>query len=420
MTATPVSFVAFARLAAGTRPIHRQKGNPMQNTRTKKSWRRALFALISVCSVQPAAALDTHALDAEVKRAMAATQARGLAIAVIDGGQIVHTGAYGVRNAAGDALELDSIMYGASLTKTAFAFCVMQLVDAGKLTLDRPLYQYLKSPLPSYPSEDNYAPWPDLAGDARWRRITARHVLTHSTGFANYAFLEPDGKLRFHFDPGARYAYSGEGFILLQFVLERGLGIDVGEAMQRLVFDRLEMTSTSMRWRPGYARNLADGWTTEGTLVPHDERSTVRAAGSMDTTIRDMARFAAGYVRGLGLTTAAHAALLSTQLAIHTRSQFPSLRPPSSGQNRDDLAAGLGVIVFDGPQGAGFMKGGHNDATGNMMLCLQRGHRCVVLLANDVRAEAAFPSLIRYVLGETGAPWRWEYGDMVFSGASHQ
>ena len=105
----------------------------MQNTRTKKSWRRALFALISVCSLQPAAAFDTHALDAEVNRAMAATQTRGLAIAVIDGGQIVHTGAYGVRNAAGDALGVDTIMYGASLTKTAFAYCVMQLVQAGGL-----------------------------------------------------------------------------------------------------------------------------------------------------------------------------------------------------------------------------------------------------------------------------------------------
>ena len=52
-------------------------------------------------------------------------------------------------------------------------------------------------------------------------------------------------RLRTSFNPGARYAYSGEDFILLQFVLERGLGIDVGEAMQSLVFDRLQMISTS-------------------------------------------------------------------------------------------------------------------------------------------------------------------------------
>ncbi len=224
--------------------------------------RYALFGCIwAAASLQIAAAdtFDSQALDTQVQRAMEATQSRGMAIAVIDAGQVVYTHSYGVRNAAGDALKTGSIMYGASLTKSAFAYLVMQLVDAGKLELDRPLYQYLKSPLPSFPTEDKYAPWRDLASDARWRSITARQVLTHSTGFANFAFLEPDGKLRIHFDPGTRYAYSGEGFILLQFVIERGLGIDVGEAMQHLVFDRLQMTKTSMIWRPSFANNLADG-----------------------------------------------------------------------------------------------------------------------------------------------------------------
>jgi len=38
----------------------------------------------------------------------------------------------------------------------------------------------------------------------------------------------------------------------------------------------------------------------------------------------------------------------------------------------------------------------------------------VVILSNDVRAEAAFPQLAEFAPGDTGAPWRWEYGDMVF------
>ena len=69
-----------------------------------------------------------------------------------------------------------------------------------------------------------------------------------------------------------------------------------------------------------------------------------------------------------------------------------------------DLAAGLGVIAFRGPQGAGFMKGGHNDSTGNMLVCIERRQRCVVILANDVRAEPAFPRLVEFALGKTGAP----------------
>jgi CubicO group peptidase (beta-lactamase class C family) len=375
---------------------------------------RALLIML-VAQFAQAQLPTAKALDAEAARAMAATQARGLAIAVIDAGKLKYVRSYGARNAAGDALAPDTIMYGASLTKSAFAYAVMQLVQAGKLDLDRPLAKYLTKPLPAYPTEEKYAPWRDLAGDERWHKITARHVLTHSTGFANFAFVEPDGKLRIHFEPGSHYSYSGEGFILLQFVLERGMGIDVGELMQSQVFSRFGMRNTSMIWRASFARNLADGWRLDGSVEPHDERSKVRAAGSMDTTIADIGRFAAGFVRGDGLHSASQQALVKPQLPITTANQFPNLIPALPiARRHKNLAAGLGVISFDGPQGPGFMKGGHNDSTGNMMVCVQRGQRCMVILANDVRAEPAFPALVKFVLGETGAPFRWEYGEMVF------
>jgi CubicO group peptidase (beta-lactamase class C family) len=351
------------------------------------------------------------ALDAEVASAMTAAQANGLAIAVIDDGKVVHVAAYGDRNAKGDPLQTATVMYGASLTKAVFAYTVMQLVDEGKLDLDRPVGEYFGRPLPEYPAVDGYGPWPDLAGDPRWKTITARHLLTHSSGFANFAFLEPDEKLRMHFDPGTRYAYSGEGLILLQYVIERGLGLDLGAEMQRRVFDRFGMPDTSMIWRADFAANLADGWTEDGTPEPHDERSRVRAAGSMDTTIADMANLAAAYINGEGLTPASVAAMTSPQLPITTASQFPTLQDELPvAQRRKDLAAGLGVVVFEGPQGAGFFKGGHNDSTGNTWVCVKQGKRCVVILGNDVRAERAFPRLVAFVLGETGVPWTWEYG----------
>lgn len=375
--------------------------------------RQWCFAMLALLCLQAQAAVPTEAaLDAEIVRAMAATRAKGLAVAVIDDGRIVHVRSHGVRNAAGDPLDTGTVMYGASLTKTAFAYLVMQLVEAGTLELDRSIADYLPKPLPDYPTEDRYAPWQDLAGDERWRSITPRILLTHSAGFANFAFLEPDGKLRMHFDPGARYAYSGDGMILLQFVLERGLGLDVGAEMQKRVFDRFDMSDTSMMWRPDFAGNLADGWRDDGSIEAHDERSKVRAAGSMDTTIADMAKLAAGLVRGEGLTQGDAAEMFKPYLPITTRSQFPTLQPELPvDQRRMDLAAGLGVVVFEGSQGRGFYKGGHNDSTGNTWVCIERGRRCVVILANDVRAEAAFPHLVAFVLGDTGVPWQWEYGD---------
>lgn len=361
--------------------------------------------------VQVQALPPPEAIEAELQRALAAARANGMALAVIDGGQVTLVLTVGKRNAKGDPLLHDTVMYGASLTKAVFAYTVLQLADEGRIDLDKPIAGTLPQPLPSYPTERQYAPWQDLADDERWRKITPRILLSHRAGFANFAFLEPDRKLRIHFEPGQRYAYSGEGFILLQFVLERGLGLDVGQEMQRRVFDRFGMRNTSMQWRPDFASNLADGFASDGRVEPHDQRTRVRAAGSMDTTITDFALFAAGFMRGQGLSAQARSELTAAQWPISTAHQFPSLMPElPPAQRRPDLAAGLGVVVFNGPQGPGFFKGGHNDITGNTWVCVALRQRCVVLLANDVRAETAFPRLVKFILGETGVPWDWEYG----------
>lgn len=240
--------------------------------------------------------------------------------------------------------------------------------------------------------------------------------LTHSTGFANFWFIEPDQKLRIHFTPGTRYAYSGEGLILLQFVIEngrkdKGLGLDVGD-LTKTNFDRLGMTRTSLVWRDDFAGNLADGWNDQGQPQEHDQRSKVRSAGSMDTTIADLPKFVAALVRGDGLSKASRAEMTKPQLHIGTAHQLPPFVPDLPlHEQRKDLSAGLGVVVFDGPQGRGFYKGGHDGQTANTMVCIETKQRCAVILSNDVRSEAGFAELIRFILGDTGVPYEWEYGD---------
>lgn len=355
-------------------------------------------------------------IDADVQRMMTSTGTSGFALAVIDRGQVVHALTYGARNAAGDPLTTGSIMYGASLTKSAFAYFVLQLVEAGKLELDKSIAQYLPKPLPEYSDPDTanrYARWSDLAGDDRWKKLTPRMLLNHASGFNNFGFMEPDGKLRFHFEPGSRYSYSGDGIILLQFVIEKGLGINVGDEMQKGIFAPLQMKDSSLIWRSDFAGRAADGWTIDGKPVPHDDRSKVRAAGSMDTTIADVARLAAAMVRGDLISKGSREEFTKPQLSIRSASQFPILVMKDAPARRQvrGLAAGLGVIVFEGPQGRGFFKGGHNDSTGNMMVCLNSSQRCVVILGNDLRAEKAIPYLTDFILGESGMPWAWEYGN---------
>lgn len=378
----------------------------------RATWLVAAAGLAGCASLPPQPPIPSvQRIDAEVRAAMAQSGAQGLAVAVIDDGRVAHVRSFGQRDASGRPLEQNTVMYGASLTKAMFAVLALQLVDEGRLSLDQSIAGLLPQPLPSYPNERGYGPWHDLAGDERWRQLTPRILLSHRAGFANFAFLEPDGKLRLHFEPGSRYAYSGEGLILLQFVLERGLALDVGQAMQRQIFERFGMGRTSMTWRDDFAANAADGFDAAGKTRPHGRNRRVRAAGSMDTTIDDFAAFAAGFMRGEGLSAAARREMLRPQGPITTAQQFPTLQPELPVERRRaDLATGLGVITFSGAQGPGFYKGGHDDFTANTWVCVERGRRCVVLLANDVRAEAVFPRLVAFILGDTGVPWAWEYG----------
>jgi CubicO group peptidase (beta-lactamase class C family) len=317
---------------------------------------------------------------------------------------VVHVAAYGVRNAAGEPLTTRTVMYGASLTKTAFAYLMMQLVDEGRLDLDASIEDLLPRPLPEY---DDYH---DLADDARWRALTPRILLTHTSGFANFRWLEDDGRLRFHFDPGTRYGYSGEGFYIAQLALEEGLGLDVGREMQTRVFDRFGMTRTSMQWRADFRPDLADGFRADGTPEPHDERSSPSAAGSMDTAIDDQARLWAGIVRGDGLTPGSRAEMMRPQMPIASAHQFPTLAPDTNpGNAAIGLAAGLGLVTFQDARGTMWFKGGHNPWTGNMLICIESARRCLVLLSNDVRAERIYPELTRAILGPTTMPWNWEY-----------
>lgn len=361
-----------------------------------------LFILLTLagCATLPSTphTRDAPAIDAEALRLMAAENVQGMSLAVIEEGKVVYVAAYGWRSVErGLPLTTDTVMYGASLTKTAFAFMLLQLVDEGRLSLDDPIAELLPRPLPEY---DDFK---DLAGDERWRALTPRILLNHASGFANFRWLEADQKLHFHYDPGTRYGYSGEGFYILQLILEQGLGLDVGKEMQRRVFDRFGMAKTSMSWRPDFAENLADGYGLDGAMEPHDERSGASAAGSMDTTISDQARLWAGIVRGDGLSAASRAELVRPQFPITSAHQFPTLSTETGLRNAEiELAAGLAVVTFRDSTGPAWFKGGHNDWTGNLVIGLENGKRCLVLLANDVPG--------RMDLSEAGAfhPRRYE------------
>lgn len=167
-------------------------------------------------------------IDSTVNGLIQAAHVTGAGVALFHHSAVVYLKTYGLREVEKNLpLTPDSVMSAAPLTKAAFATVVMQLVQRGVLDLDKPIEQYLGKPL------GDFAHYADLKGDPRTAKLTLRILLDHTSGFANFRGFENDHKLHFHFEPGARYVYSGEGIDLAQFVVEKVTGKSLTVRRQR-------------------------------------------------------------------------------------------------------------------------------------------------------------------------------------------
>ena len=82
------------------------------------------------------------------------------------------------------------------------------------------------------------------------RRVTARHVLTHTSGLPNWRHAP--GPLEPATEPGETYAYSGEGFFFLQRVVERVTDRPIARLLREDVLEPLGMRESSWVWRDDF------------------------------------------------------------------------------------------------------------------------------------------------------------------------
>ncbi len=348
--------------------------------------------------------IATADIDATVTRLMRAAEVTGVGVAILYDGKVTFLKTYGTRDKEKNLpLTEDSVMTGASFTKAAFAYMVIQLVQEKLLDLDKPIYQYLPKPLP------DYADYPELANDLRYQRITARMLLSHTSGFANLRFLEPDRKLRIHFEPGSRYAYSGEGLVLLQLVVETITKRPLAELMQSRVFQPLGMTRTSMTWEDRFESDFANGYDEYGRSLGAERRKSANAAGSMQTTLRDFAQFMLAVMRGRGLSEQTKELMLSPQIAINSKHQFPTLASGTTDANKSiRLSYGLGWGLYWTPYGKAFFKEGHDEGWRNYTVCFDDKKTGIVIMTNSSNGESIFKELLETLLRNTFTPIEWE------------
>lgn len=328
------------------------------------------------------ARLSDH-LNTIVPQLMSAGDVPGLSVAVIKDGKILLNQPYGVMNAGTkDPVKADTVFEAASLSKPVFAYAVLKLVDAGKLDLDKPLVQYLGQ---SY-----------IENDERENLITARRVLTHSTGFPNW---RPNGQpLKIIFPPGERFSYSGEGFVFLQKVVEQMMGQPLDVVMKQIVFDPLGMTSSSYVWRKDYETRKATGHDFSGSAGKRREPKDANAAASLQTTSLDYAKFMIAVMNGMGLKNSTHNAMVSPQMKVDEGCSNCVNRPPT-GKLSTNIFWGLGVGLEQTSDGTAFWHWGDNGDVHCYMLAYPKSKLGIAIFTNSGNGHSIIPEIISESLG---------------------
>jgi CubicO group peptidase (beta-lactamase class C family) len=316
----------------------------------------------------------------------------GAAMAIIRDGEIVYSKAWGVKRAGeGSQIDEQTLFEAASLTKPVFAYGVFKLVRDKKIDLDKPLSEYLQEPY--------------IKEDERIHKITARMVLSHTSGLPNWRqefLIETDtgieyskspGPLKIQFDPGTWFGYSAEGYNYLQHVVENITEQRLDIYMREAVLDPLGMNASIFTWEETKELTIAMPHNDEGKAVNEwlHRLQKPMAAGTLFTTVTDYARFLS--------------AMLSTKESLHSGSPQSlsahdlekMLQPQIEIGNQ--LAWSLGWGLEKHEREWFFWQWGDNPGFKHFAVGSRSREFAVVMFTNGQNGEKIYRPIIETVLG---------------------
>jgi CubicO group peptidase (beta-lactamase class C family) len=217
----------------------------------------------------------------------------GVAIAVFHYGQPALSYCGFADTAAKRPVAGDTVFEAASLGKPVFAYAVLELVRERKLDLDKPLADYLGAPYVHQQRPFNAHGFTDKDGptdkvtDPRFSKITARMVLSHTSGLPNWA---DHGPLKLQSAPGKQWAYSGEGYVYLQRAVEALTHQPLEEVVRENVFLPLQMQHSTFVPADVNTTLLATGYDRAGKPVRWTPSQPL-APSTLYTTAEDYAKF---------------------------------------------------------------------------------------------------------------------------------
>lgn len=255
-------------------------------------------------ATQVAGALDTAAVDRYVEAQLETLRIPGAALAVVDGGRVVHLRGFGRADGEGRPMTAQTPSLIGSLTKSFTAVAIMQLVEQGTVELDAPVQRYL--------------PWFRVADPAASAEITVRHLLTHTGGLPtgddtavlsradtgadaierqvrSLAAVEPTAPA------GSTWQYSNAGYATLGLIVETASGRSYEDYVRQQIFEPLGMGQSFASPEEARAYGLAEGHTywfgqPRPTSLPYPRG--LLPAGFLASSAEDMGRYMLLHLNG--------------------------------------------------------------------------------------------------------------------------
>lgn len=302
---------------------------------------------------------NSSQIDAVVQAQMDKHGLPGVALAVVEGDEIIYLKGYGT--AGTHEMTPQTQMFIGSQSKSITALVIAQLAEEGMLDLNAPVQTYI--------------PWFRVADEKSSARITVNHLLHHTSGLSGsgYQVILPANasteevvrslaKAEITAPIGTAFQYFNEGYDVLTYIIEVVTGETYAEVVRTKVFEPFGMAMSTAN--PAEAADLSTGYTRVfGFAVPMKQpvRDYEIGAGYIISTAEDMARYALAMKNGAD-------GLVSPEM-------YHKMLTPGLGDY------GMGWHIVD--HGAKIFHGGANETFATHVNIYPHKDRAVVLLINE-------------------------------------
>jgi D-alanyl-D-alanine carboxypeptidase len=365
-----------------------------------------VLSLVAATPAPPSIDDAIAAIERYAPVAMAEQGTPGLSVAITDRTKTLRIITLGYANVdAKTPVTAQTRFAIGSITKSMTALSVMQLHDAGRLSLDAPVQRYL--------------PWFSI--DSGKRPILIHELLSHTAGLPDDYSSEP-GSLydvvalrvtKVLFPPGSAWSYSNDGFGTLGAVVAAMDGRPWSASLQLRVLDPIGMTDSAPFFTPQTMATAAVGYqwrdndrpgTLHPPLVASPQLDFVDPAGSVLSTPEDMARYMRFYLNGGKLADGTRIISAASFARMTTPDRLNNGKP--AGASSVELAEapafyrkyGFGLSIFDekGDHLIGH-TGGISGYTACMQMNLTREFG-VIAFANLVEAPLHPCAIVLYAM----------------------